>query len=77
MNKTEVFKKEINYVKDENLRSDLKILIELLPDYFFEVPASSTGKYHPDFALGDGGLVRHTKAAVRLLMNYCQIILLV
>ena len=66
MNKTEVFKKEINYVKDENLRSDLKILIELLPDYFFEVPASSTGKYHPDFALGDGGLVRHTKAAIRI-----------
>ena len=65
MNKTEIFKKEINYVKDENLRSDLKTLIELLPDYFFEVPASSTGKYHPDFALGDGGLVRHTKAAVR------------
>lgn len=65
MNKTEVFNREINYVKDENLRSDLKTLIELLPDYFFEVPASSTGKYHPDFALGDGGLVRHTKAAVR------------
>ena len=30
MNRTEVFKKEINYVKDENLRSDLKILIELV-----------------------------------------------
>lgn len=27
--------------------------------------ASSTGKYHPPYALGKGGLVRHTKAAVR------------
>ena len=36
-----------------------------LPQYFFEVAASSTGKYHPTYALGDGGLVRHTKAAVR------------
>lgn len=28
--------------------------------------ASSTGKYHPSYALGDGGLVRHTKAAVAI-----------
>ena len=68
MNKTSkvnIFKKEISYVKDSNLKKDLKTLIGLLPDYFFEIPASSTGKYHPKFALGDGGLVRHTKVAVR------------
>lgn len=40
--------------------------IEMLPDYFFEVAASSTGKYHPTYALGPGGLVRHTKAAVKI-----------
>lgn len=66
MKKLEIFKQEINYVKDDAKRKDLKTLIGLLPDYFFEVPASSTGKYHPEFALGDGGLVRHTKVAVRL-----------
>ena len=65
MEKTNYFKKEISYIKDENLASDLKKLIKLLPDYFFEIPASSTGKYHPKFALGEGGLVRHTKVAVR------------
>lgn len=37
-----------------------------LPDYFFTIAASSTGKYHPAYALGDGGLVRHTKAAVMI-----------
>lgn len=66
MEKVEIFKKELNYIFDTRLRDNMKILIELLPDYFFEVPASSTGKYHPTFALGDGGLVRHTKAAVRI-----------
>ena len=75
MKKIEILKTEINYVKDINRRKDLKTLIELLPDYFFEVPASSTGKYHPEFALGEGGLVRHTKVAVRiaveLLNNNC------
>lgn len=38
----------------------------MLPDYFFEVAASSTGKYHPVYALGVGGLVRHTLAAVEI-----------
>ncbi len=64
--KKEVFKTEINYIKNPEYQRNAEILIELLPDYFFEVPASSTGKYHPKFASGDGGLVRHTKAAVRI-----------
>ena len=38
----------------------------MLPDYFFEVAASSTGKYHPAYAIGVGGLVRHTLAAVEI-----------
>lgn len=66
MKRLEILKKEINYVKNSARRKDLKTLIGLLPEYFFEVPASSTGKYHPEFSLGDGGLVRHTKVAVRI-----------
>lgn len=66
MDKVEVFKKELNYIKNERYQIAAKQLIELLPDYFFEIPASSTGKYHPQFAQGDGGLVRHTKVAVRM-----------
>lgn len=66
MMKHEMFKTEINYIKKEKYRKDAEILVDLLPDYFFEVAASSTGKYHPSFALGNGGLVRHTKVAVRI-----------
>ena len=66
MNKKEIFYDEINYIKDENLRKSLGELIELLPDYFFREPAASTGKYHPSYAQGEGGLLRHTKAAVRI-----------
>ena len=65
MSKTELFKTEINYIKDENNKKDLEYLIENLPDYFFEIPASSTGKYHPEYALGEGGLLRHTKVVAR------------
>jgi hypothetical protein len=35
-------------------------LISYIPDYFWTVPASITGKYHPPDSLGEGGLVRHT-----------------
>ncbi len=66
MNKTKIFDKEINYLKNMDLIDPFKTMIELLPDYFFEIEASSTGKYHPKFTLGPGGLVRHTKAAVRM-----------
>jgi len=75
MNKIKYFSKEINYVKNKNKRKDLEYLINLLPDYFFTIPASSTGKYHPKFASTNNGLVKHTKVAVRiayeLLNNPC------
>lgn len=66
MNKKEVFNLELSYIKTNKLKELAEIAIDNLPDYFFSVPASSTGKYHPKYALGDGGLVRHTKAAVRI-----------
>ena len=66
MDKVNAFKKELTYIKDQKYRENAEVLINLLPDYFFEVAASSTGKYHPSFSLGEGGLLRHTKAAVRI-----------
>ena len=66
MNKESVFSKELEYIKDERLKRSAVTLIEMLPDYFFTIPASSTGKYHPEFSQNEGGLVRHTKAAVRI-----------
>ena len=62
----EVFEKELSHIKNEKIRTACEIMIEKLPDYFYEIPASSTGKYHPDYATGKGGLLRHTKAAVRI-----------
>lgn len=66
MDKIEVFKEEIQYIKNERYQENIKKMINWLPDYFFLVAASSTGKYHPKFSLGTGGLVRHTKVAVRI-----------
>lgn len=64
--KQDYFKKEYSYIKKQKYVDNLKIMVDLLPDYFFEVPASSTGKYHPEFSLGKGGLLRHSKFAAKL-----------
>lgn len=66
MSKVEQFTIELGYIKNEAIQEDCRTMIDLLPDYFFEIPASSTGKYHPSYSLGKGGLLRHTKAAVRI-----------
>mgnify|MGYP003190593327 FL=1 len=66
MNKVEIFSVEINYIKNADLKESLKLIVDQLPDYFFYEAASSTGKYHPKYALGDGGLLRHSKAATKI-----------
>ena len=63
--KINVFEKEYLYIKNDDLREDAKYLVSHLPDYFFKVDASSTGKYHPKYAAGDGGLSRHVKSACK------------
>lgn len=67
--KSKIFKKELEYIKDKEIREDAKFIIEELPDYFFEVDASSTGKYHPKYAQGKLGLGRHVKSAVKFAVE--------
>ena len=56
-------------IANEDIREFAKVLVEGLPNYIWEVGASSTGKYHPAYSLGVGGLMRHQIAVVRFL-NY-------
>lgn len=56
-------------IVNEDIREFAKVLVEGLPNYIWEVGASSTGKYHPAYSLGEGGLMRHQIAVVRFL-NY-------
>ena len=58
------FENELKWISNKEIRKFAVYMIAELPDYFFVVPASSTGKYHPTYSLGEGGLVRHTKSAV-------------
>lgn len=64
--KIQVFRNEIKLIKSLIVSEFALAMIADLPDYFFEIPASSTGRYHPRYALGSGGLVRHVRATVIL-----------
>lgn len=60
-------------IVNEDIREFAKILIEGLPSYIWEVGASSTGKYHPAYSLGVGGLMRHQIAVVRFLNFFFEL----
>jgi HD superfamily phosphohydrolase YqeK len=65
MRNVKLFEREINLIVNEELRMAVKFYMEeATPDYFWTDGASSSGKYHPQFSQGVGGLVRHTKAVV-------------
>lgn len=59
------FTNELNMIVDTELRGFVAWYLEYrTPAYFWTSGASSSGKFHPKFSQGVGGLVRHTKAAV-------------
>ena len=65
MRNIKLFDRELDLIINEDLRMAVKCYMEeATPDYFWTEGASSSGKYHPVFSQGEGGLVRHTKAVV-------------
>ena len=65
MNRIKIFEREIELIKDEKLKEAVcSYMTDCVADWFYEVGASASGKFHPKFSQGVGGLVRHTKAVV-------------
>lgn len=70
--KISCFAFELSEIKDENLKKFLTIILEGTGDWFYHDPASTSGKYHPKYALGDGGLMRHTRAVAYWTKELCR-----
>lgn len=64
--KEKYFETELSRINDKKIKMSTEVILNLLPDYFYTMPASTSGKYHPLFSLGESGLVRHTKVACRI-----------
>lgn len=62
-----MFENVLKNFENEDLRQLAEEMIKTIPPYFYEVPASSSGKYHPSYCLGQGGLYRHTLALCEIL----------
>lgn len=75
MKTSEIFKKEIGYIHNETLKEIVKITLDKAPKCIQTIPASSSKRYHPAYAvvvgeekegrtITTGGLANHIKAAV-------------
>lgn len=64
MKTSEIFKREIKFIKNKHLQKIVANTLDASPKCIQYIPASSTGKYHPHHSLNKGGLVRHVKATV-------------
>lgn len=67
MKNKELFNSILNTFENDDIKEFALNAINHFDDYIWDVPASSTGKYHPSYSLGDGGLIRHTISVVKFL----------
>lgn len=66
-NKTlnELLSYEVAQIDDYGIREFVKMTLDNVDPIHRIKPASSTGKYHPKYASGEGGLIRHIKVVVQ------------
>ena len=62
--KLKPFERYLAFIENKEIVDAVIVMLGYVPDYFWTIPASSSGKYHPQFAQGIGGLIRHTQAAL-------------
>lgn len=63
----------LNTFENEDIKEFAVDLLNNLPEYIWHVGASSTGKHHPTYSLGEGGLMRHQMAVVRFLNFFLEL----
>ena len=59
--------------ENHDIKEFALVLLDDLPEYIWHVGASSTGKYHPEYSLGDMGLMRHQIAVARFLNFFFEL----
>lgn len=68
----EDFKQELALIKCPDIKKFTEAMLKKALPYFYSYASSSSGKYHPAQSNGEGGLVRHTKAAVYFANAFCR-----
>jgi putative nucleotidyltransferase with HDIG domain len=65
------FKKQLDLISDQSKKTKVANLLRQVSYRNIQEPASSTGKYHPEYAHGEFGLSRHVKAVVAFISDIC------
>lgn len=60
-------------ITEPGVRELATALLADAPAAFWSAPASTSGKYHPAYAAGKGGLIRHTRAVAHIAMHLCEL----
>lgn len=63
----------LNTFENEDIRLFAVEILNELPNYIWEVGASSTGKYHPAYTLGKTGLMKHQVAVCRFINFFFEL----
>lgn len=63
----------LNTYENDDIKEFAIELLNTLPQYIWEVGASSTGKYHPSYTLGKLGLMKHQIAVVRFINFFFEL----
>ena len=66
------FHDELFKIRNRALRDAVREELSHAPAWFWDAPSSSTGKYHPDYANGPGGLCRHIKFVCYLVAEFAR-----
>jgi hypothetical protein len=67
-----VFKKELSWFTHQPILNHVRDMFRLLcPEYFWYIPASVKG-HHPPICQNRGGVVHHTKLAMRFAKEFCD-----
>ena len=62
----------LELIQSEGIRNFVKTALAAAPPEFWIAPASSSGKYHPPEDNMEGGLVIHSRKAVRVAIALCR-----
>lgn len=69
----DVFKDELELIEDKEFR---EFVIHFgnsqALDYFYTIPSSTSGKYHPQDELGEGGLILHCKRVCQFALEFAR-----
>ena len=67
--KHDIFNEQLRQIKDNDIQAFTMLVLDLADDKFYNLPASSTGKYHPESSLKHAGLISHTKQVFDIALS--------